>query len=53
MDSVYIGASISNADGVFLLDHQPERYHLIIQHLLYKTKQREGAGKDAGVIVLC
>ena len=52
MDSVYIGASISNADGVFLLDHQPERYRLIIQHLLYKTKQQEGTGKDAGVIVL-
>lgn len=39
MDSIYVGASISNADGTFLLNSQPEEYRLIIQHLLYQTKQ--------------
>lgn len=52
MDSTYIDASISNLDGTFLLNHQPEQYRLVIQHLLYKTKQLEGKEKDAGIIVL-
>ena len=38
MDSVYIGASISNTDGVFLLNHHPEQYRSIVQHLIYKTR---------------
>lgn len=52
MDSTYIDASISNLDGTFLLNHQPEQYRLVIQHLLYKTKQLEGKEKDAGTIIL-
>ena len=39
IDSTYINASISNVDGTFVLDSLPEEYRLIIQHLLYKTKE--------------
>lgn len=51
-DSSYIDVSVSNADGVFLLNHQPQQYRLIIQHLLYKTRQLESVGKDVGIIML-
>ncbi|WP_455584391.1 TonB-dependent receptor domain-containing protein [Bacteroides sp.] len=52
IDSTYISASISNADGTFVLNDQPEEYRLIVQHLLYQTKQVAGRGGDAGVIRL-
>ena len=52
IDSTYINASISNTDGTFVLDSQPEEYRLIVQHLLYKTKEITGKGRDAGVIRL-
>ena len=51
-DSLYIDATISAADGTFILNHQPETYRLIIQHLLYQTKQIQGNGKEAGIIQL-
>ena len=35
LDSIYISATISNADGIFILNNQPEEYRLIVQHLLY------------------
>ena len=52
IDSIYINASISNPDGTFILNNQPEEYRLIVQHLLYKTKQITGKGKEAGIICL-
>ena len=52
IDSTYINASISNVDGTFVLDSLPEEYRLIIQHLLYKTKEIIGKGRDAGLIRL-
>lgn len=52
IDSTYISASISNADGTFVLDNQPEEYRLILQHLLYNTKQVTGKGTEAGIIEL-
>lgn len=52
MDSTYLGASVSGADGTFILNHQPEAYRMILQHLLYKTRQITGSGGDAGVIQL-
>lgn len=51
-DSTYVGASVSNADGTFTLNSQPEEYRLIVQHLLYQTKQIVAKGKDAGIIRL-
>ena len=44
IDSTYISASISNADGTFTFKNQQEEYRLIIQHLLYETKQMLGKG---------
>ena len=51
-DSTYLGATISAADGTFTLEPEPENYQLIIQHLLYKTRQVKGQACDAGVITL-
>lgn len=52
VDSIYIDSSISNADGIFTLNGQQEKYRLIIQHLLFHTKQVTGNGKNAGTIQL-
>lgn len=51
-DSTYLGATISAADGTFTLEPEPENYQLIIQHLLYKTRQVKGQARDVGVITL-
>lgn len=51
-DSTYLGATISAADGTFILEPEPEDYQLIVQHLLYKTRQVKGQARDAGVITL-
>lgn len=51
-DSTYLGATISAADGTFMLEPEPENYQLIIQHLLYQTRQVKGQARDAGVITL-
>ena len=52
MDSTYIAASISNTDGIFVFNSQQEEYRLIIQHILYETKQMAGKGNDVGTIQL-
>ena len=41
-DSTYLSATISAADGIFMLEPEPEDYQLIIQHLLYQTRQVKG-----------
>ena len=51
-DSTYLGAAISAADGTFRLEPEPEKYQLIVQHLLYQTKQIKGQARDAGTITL-
>ena len=51
-DSTYLGAAISAADGTFMLELEPENYQLIVQHLLYRTRQIKGRVRDAGVITL-
>lgn len=51
-DSTYISAAVSNADGTFRLDSRPEAYRLIVQHLLYQTKEITAESEDAGVIRL-
>lgn len=52
LDSVFVEATITNTDGTFLLNHQPTRYRLLFQHLLYETLKKEGSGRDAGTFVL-
>lgn len=51
-DSTYLGAAISAPDGTFWLEPEPEKYQLIVQHLLYQTKQVKGQVRDAGTITL-
>lgn len=52
IDSVFVEATITNTDGTFLLNHQPTRYRLLFQHLLYETQEKEGSGREAGTFVL-
>lgn len=52
LDSTYIGAAISDVDGGFILDSQPEAYRLIIQHLAYQTRQITTKGRYVGIIQL-
>lgn len=51
-DSTYLGATISATDGTFTLELEPEDYQLIVQHLLYQTRQVKGQARDASVITL-
>lgn len=51
-DSTYLGAAISAADGTFTLEQEPDGYLLIVQHLLYQTKQVKGQTADVGIITL-
>lgn len=51
-DSIYISAAISDADGTFGLESRPETYRLIVQHLLYRTKEITAKSEDAGIIRL-
>lgn len=51
-DSIYVSAAISDADGTFGLESRPETYRLIVQHLLYRTKEITAKGADAGIIRL-
>lgn len=52
LDSTYLDATISGADGTFLLNRQPKEYRLVVQHLLYETRQITGKGEYAGIIEL-
>lgn len=51
-DSTYLEATISAADGTFMLKPEPESYQLIVQHLLYQTRQIKGRTHDVGIITL-
>lgn len=51
-DSTYLGVAISATDGTFMLEQTPENYQLIVQHLLYQTKQVMGQMHDVGIITL-
>ncbi|WP_059025565.1 outer membrane beta-barrel family protein [Gabonibacter massiliensis] len=52
IDSTYVCASVSDINGEFILNNEPEEYRLVIQHLCYQTKQITGKGKNAGIIQL-
>ena len=51
-DSTFLEATISAADGTFMLKPEPESYQLIVQHLLYQTRQIKGRAHDVGIITL-
>lgn len=50
IDSTYLGASISDTNGIFTLGKQPKEYRLIIEHLSYLTKQIVGKDANVGII---
>lgn len=51
-DSTYIDATLTDSLGVFRFGQRPERYRLVVQHLIYNTCIREGSGADADTLVL-
>ena len=51
-DSTYIDATLTDSLGVFRFGQCPERYRLVVQHLIYQTLVHEGSGADAGTLVL-
>ncbi len=51
-DSVFVDATLTDSLGVFRLKAAPGNYRLIIQHLLFESKQVMVAGTDAGTIAL-
>lgn len=52
LDSVFVEATITNTDGTFLLNHQPTRYRLLFQHLLYETLEKREA-EEMSVHLCC
>ena len=50
--SIYIDATISDTEGTFVLNGQPNEYRLIVQHLLFQTKYIVSNKQDIGVIQL-
>ena len=52
IDSIYIDATISDTEGTFVLNGQPNEYRLIVQHLLFQTKHIVSNKQDIGVIQL-
>lgn len=51
-DSLYIDATISDTDGIFVFNSQPKEYRLIVQHLLYQTKYVTSKEKNIDTIQL-
>ena len=51
-DSTFIDATITDSLGVFRFDNMPPQYKLIIQHLLYETKEIDSKTNDLGIIHL-
>lgn len=52
IDSTYIGATITDADGHFTLNHPNKRYRLLFQHVSYIPYTLETAEKRLGIIQL-
>ncbi len=51
-DSVFVDACLTDSTGAFRLKDGPERYRLLIQHLMYQPRQLTAQGADAGSITL-
>ena len=50
IDSIYVSASVSDINGEFILNNEPEEYRLVIQHLCYQTKQISTLAPSPGAI---
>ena len=51
-DSLVKSIALSGSDGSFILQENPRKYQLIIQHLLYATRQVECRGQNVDTIFL-
>ena len=51
-DSTFVDVMITDSTGIFHFSARPDRYRLIIQHMLFETTEAEGSGTDAGTLVL-
>lgn len=52
LDSTFIDVTISDTNGVFVLNGQPNEYRLIVQHILFQTQYITDNKKDVGIIRL-
>lgn len=52
IDSVYLNAGVSNADGYFSIESSIRPYRLLIQHIAYKPLTIESSKDDVGAIRL-
>lgn len=51
-DSVYINSTITDSLGIFSFQSQTQPYRIIVQHMLYNTKELISNNSDAGRVVL-
>ncbi|MDR0430701.1 MAG: TonB-dependent receptor [Tannerellaceae bacterium] len=51
-DSVYVNTGITDSLGVFALEVASGQYRLLLQHLLYETKQVDVLQNDIGIVTL-
>lgn len=52
VDSVFIDAAITDSTGTFVINDVPERYRLILQHLLFVTQEVDGHTADVGTLTM-
>lgn len=52
LDSVFIDAAITDSTGRFIIKNAPEKYRLILQHLLFVTQQVDGHTPDIGTLTM-
>lgn len=52
MDSVFIDAAITDSIGQFIIKNAPEKYRLILQHLLFITQQVNGHTTNIGTLTM-
>lgn len=52
IDSVYVNSTITNSEGTFEIKSDLQKYRIILQHLLYETKEVESTNQEAGTIIL-
>lgn len=51
-DSTFSEAAITDAAGIFIIKKAPEKYRLILQHMLYVTQRIDGSTPDIGTITM-
>ena len=51
-DSVYINSTITDTLGIFEIKSELAEYRLVLQHLLYETKEVESANLKSDIVVL-